>query len=366
MNSYERVMAVLKGKLPDRVPIFELMIDSKVIQGILPGSNYADFVEAMDIDIVVTPTPSRMYSLNKIGEKDGMTIYQSEWGEKRIDTGDIVTIPYEHPIKNHTDWENFHLPDADEPGRLTVLKEYVKRFKGKRAIACHLHDSFNYPSYLFGMEQLFLNMVLEPGWVKEVITACTNHCVRMVELAVHSGADIILFGDDVGGKVGPLMSPDHYREFFLPGLIAVTQKAKEMGAKVFKHTDGNVTSLLPMFIDAGIDAFHPSDPSAGMDIVGVKRNYGNRLVVIGGMDTGEPLCNWSVAQIVDEVQRRIKELAPGGGWMIASSNSIHSGVKPDNYHAMIAATRVYGNYTSLGKSFNPDLEAGIGKIPIIL
>jgi len=364
MNSRERVMAVLDRKILDRVPVFELMIDPKVIQKIMPGRSYVDLVDALDLDTIISPTPSKMYNLNKVGEKDGMDVVQSEWGEKRINTGDMVAIPYEHPIKNHADWERYQVPDADKPSRLAVLQDYVQRYKGQRAIICHLHDSFNYPSYLFGMDQLFLNMVLEPDWVKEVIAACNAHCVRLVELAVKAGADIIVFGDDVGGKSGPLMSPSHYHEFFLPGLVAVTQKAKELGARVFKHTDGNVNSLLPMFIEAGIEAFHPSDPSAGMDIVEVKEKYGNQLIVLGGMDTGEPLCEWSVPQIVEEVRKRICELAQDGGWMIASSNSIHSGVKPENYHAMVTAAHVYGNYSSLNEPISLEFENNIGKIPI--
>jgi uroporphyrinogen decarboxylase len=342
------------------------MIDPVVIEGILPGGTYEDLVEALDIDVVVTPTASRMYTLEEVGEKDGQSIYQTEWGEKRIDTGEMVTIPYEHPLKTRADWESYQVPDPDKPGRLSVLYSYVERFKGHRAIGCHLHDSFNYPSYLFGMEQLFLNMIMDPGWVKEVVAACNTHCVRMVELAVQAGADFIMFGDDVGGKAGPLMSPAHYEEFFLPGLVAVAQKAHELGAHVFKHTDGNVYDLLNMFIEAGVEAFHPSDPSAGMDIVEVKREYGGQLAVLGGMDTGDPLCHWSAGQVVTEVQKRIDELAVGGGWMIASSNTIHSSVRPENYHAMVMATRTYGWYGSLGQAINPALESSIGKIPISL
>jgi len=364
MNSKERVMAVLDGQEPDRVPIFEFMIDPAVIAGILPGGTYPDLVDAMDIDVAITHTASMMYSLEKVGEKNGHPIYQTEWGEKRMNTGDMVTIPIEHPIKSHADWESYQVPDPDKPGRLAELVSLVGRFKGKRAVGCHLHDSFSYPSYLFGMDQLFLNMIMDSGWVKEVITACSAHCVRMVELAVQAGADFILFGDDVGGKAGPLMSPAHYREFFLPGLAAAAGKAREKGARVFKHTDGNVTSLLEMFIEAGVEAFHPSDPSAGMDIVAVKKKYGDQLAVLGGMDTGDPLCYWPMPQVVNEVKRRIAELAPGGGWMIASSNTIHSGVKPENYHAMVMATRTYGCYASLGQAIDLQLEESIGQIPI--
>jgi uroporphyrinogen decarboxylase len=364
MTPYERMMAAFRREATDRVPIFEAMIDPKVVTGILPGGTYVDLVDALDIDCVVTPTPSMMYNLEYVGDRGDMRIYRSEWGELRAATAELVTIPIEHPLKTHADWEAYQVPIADRPGRMDLLVTLVERFKGKRAVGCHLHDSFTYPSYLFGMTDLFMNLITEPDWVKEVIAACSEHCVQMVELAVNAGADFIMFGDDVGAGSGPMMSPAHYEEFFLPGFAAVVAKAHELGAYVLKHTDGNVTRLLDMFADAGIDAFHPSDPSSGMEIAETKRVYGDRFVVAGGIDTGDPLSHWPVKDLVAEVRRRIRQLAPGGGWMIASSNSIHSSVRPENYQALVMATRTYGNYGHLDEAIDPALEARIGKVPL--
>lgn len=364
MTSLARVQAVFRREEPDRVPIFEFMIDPAVVQGILPGATYPDLVDALDIDCVVTPTPSRMYRLERIGEQKGKPLFRTEWGELRVDTGEMVTMPVAHPLQAYADWEAYELPDPDAPGRLDALKKLVARFKGRRAVGCHLHDSFTYPSYLFGMTELFMKLILEPGWVKEVIAACVAHNCRMVELVAEVGADFVMFGDDVGGKSGPLMSPAHYEDFFLPGLAEVTRVAHENGLSVVKHTDGNIGSLLPMFAEAGIDAFHPSDPSAGMDIVQVKADFGDRFAVCGGIDTGDPLSHWPISDLVDEVRRRIAELAPGGGWMIASSNTVHSSVKPENYHAMVMATRTYGHTGHLNEPIDPALEASIGQIPV--
>jgi uroporphyrinogen decarboxylase len=364
MTPYERVMAAFRREEPDRVPIFEAMIDTKVVAGILPGGTYPDLVDALDIDCAVTPTPSKMYNLEFVGTRDDLRIYRSEWGELRAATAELVTIPIEYPIQTRADWEAYTVPDADRPGRFDDLTALVKRFKGRRAVGCHLHDSFSYPSYLFGMTDLFMNLITDPDWVKEVVAACSAHCVRMVELAVAGGADFIMFGDDVGSGSGPMMSPAHYEEFFLPGLAAVVAKAHERGAYVLKHTDGNVDSLLDMFAEVGIDAFHPSDPSSGMEISDVKRRYGDRFTVCGGIDTGDPLSNWPVDELVAEVRRRIRELAPGGGWMIASSNSVHSSVRPENYQALVMATRTYGNYGHLDEAVDPALEARIGRIGV--
>jgi uroporphyrinogen decarboxylase len=364
MTARERVLAVLQGELPDRVPVFEPMIDPSVVRGILPTGDYADLVDALDIDCVVTSTPSTLYNLTLVEDSDQRRVYRSEWGEMRVDTGDLVTIPISYPIASRLDWEQYQPPDPDRVGRFDALDRLVTRFKGVRAIVCHLHDSFTYPSYLLGMQELFTQMIEDPTWIKEIIATCSAHCARMVELAVEHGADIVMFGDDVGGKSGPLMSPRHYEEFFLPGLVEVTRVAHEHGAKVLKHTDGNVTALLDMFAEAGIDAFHPSDPSAGMDIAEVKRRYADRFVVCGGIDNADPLCSWSVADLVKEVRRRIAELAPGGRWMIASSNSVHSGARPANYHALVLATRTYGNYGRLNDALSPELEYSIGRVPI--
>ncbi len=364
MNAYERVMAVFHKQVPDRVPIFEFMIDPKVIHGILPGGTYLDLAEALDIDCVSSCTPSRMYNLQFVRNDGNTPLYRTEWGEIRASTGEMVMIPVDHPLKTYADWETYQVPDPDKPGRFDDLKAIVARYKGKRAICAHLHDSFSHPAYIFGMSELFINLILEPDWVKEVVAACTAHSLRMIELAVAAGADFILTGDDVGGKSGPMMSPAHYEKFFLPGLAAVVQKAHDLGVPFVKHTDGNVDRLLPMFVEAGIDAFHPSDPSAGMDIAKVKQQYADRFLVCGGIDTGDPLISWPMPTLVKEVRRRIDELAPGGRWMIASSNTVHASVRPQNYHAMVMAIRTYGNYGCLNQPISAEMEAAIGKIPL--
>ncbi|MCJ7519008.1 MAG: hypothetical protein MUO42_04970 [Anaerolineaceae bacterium] len=364
-TALERVKSVFRREQPsDRVPIFELIIDPITINGIMPGATYEDLVEALDIDCVVSPTPSRMYGKEIIGYNGDFPIFKTEWGETRETTRECVAIPIDHPIKTHADWERYQIPDPEKPGRLDELKALVKRFKGKRAIGANIHDSLNYPEYLFGLESLMMNLILEPDWVKEVIEACNKHTTRLAELVVEAGADFVVLSDDFGGKSGPLMSVKHFVEFFLPGLEEVAHAAKQKGANVAKHSDGNITSLLPYFIEAGIEAFHPSDPSAGMDIVKIKQEFGDRLAVFGGIDTGDPLSNWPVDQLVAEVRKRIRELAPGGGWAISSSNTVHSSVKPENYHALVMATRTYGNYANLDNPINLDIEMSIGKIPI--
>jgi uroporphyrinogen decarboxylase len=363
MTGRERFLAALRRAVPDRVPIWETAINPRVIQELLPGAGYADFVQAMGFDGVLTSTPSSLYSSEVVGEKDGTRLVRTEWGETRAVTAEVVPIPVDHPVKTRQEWARYRVPDAHTPGRLQQLDDLVARFKGQKAIGVHLHDAFSYPTYILGMSELFLIAYEDPGWLHEIVDATVEHNVQMVGSAAAKGADYVLLGDDYGSTKGPLMSPQHFERFFLPGLARVVRAAKQASLYVIKHTDGNVASILPMMIEAGIDAFHPSDPSAGMDIVQTKQQYGDRLCVAGGIDCGDPLCRWPVEALIGEVRRRIRELAPGGGWIIASSNSIHSTVRPEAYAAMLWAARAFGQTDNLDRYTPvPELETRFGLV----
>ncbi len=357
MKGRDRFLATLRREAVDCVPIFETVIHPAVIQGLMPGATYADFADALGLDCVVTSTPSSLYRQEVVSEEDGRQLIRTEWGELRARTAELVPIPVDFPVKSRRDWETYTLPDPDAPGRLEQLEHLVARFKGEKAIGVHLHDAFNYPAYILGMTGLFTAMYEDPGLVHDVVAATVEHNVHMVDNAAALGADFVLLGDDYGGRSGPLMSPTHFREFFLPGFKRVVRAAKEAGLYVVKHTDGQVTSLLEPMIEAGIDAFHPSDPSAGMDIVQVKATFGDRIAVAGGIDCGEPLSAWPLQRLVQEVRRRIRQLAPGGGWLIASSNAVFSGTRPENYAALVWAARAFGQYDNLDR-YTPvsDLE----------
>jgi uroporphyrinogen decarboxylase len=99
-----------------------------------------------------------------------------------------------------------------------------------------------------------------------------------------------------------------------------------------------------MLVESGIDAINPMEPDAGMDIGEVKRKYGGRLCLVGNIDCGYLLSRASVEEVTETVKKCILEAAFGGGFIMSSSNSIHSSVKPENYVAMIEATHRYGNY----------------------
>jgi uroporphyrinogen decarboxylase len=346
MNNKERAITALGRAVPDMVPIFELHIDPRVIRGICPECSYEDFVQMFDFDIVMTGTPSDNYRMELIDEES--KTYRDEWGVVRRFSKQTVSFPMEGPIKSEKDLDNYTPPDPRDPYRFRGLIRLLERFKGQKLIGMHVHDSFSYPTYLRGMDNLLLDVIERPGLVRKLVRIGVDHTKALMKKARNLGVELFVFGDDYAGNTGPLMSPTHFKEFFLPGLKEVVDTAKELKAYTIKHTDGNIGLILEMIISTGIDALHPIDPEAGMNISSIKERYGSEICVVGNIDTGKILSESNQEFVEKEVQKTIREVAPGGGFIISSANSIHAQVKPENYATMLRAARKYGNYAKLG------------------
>jgi uroporphyrinogen decarboxylase len=225
------------------------------------------------------------------------------------------------------------------------LKEIVKRFKGDKAIIFLGHEVFEFSSYLLGgMDNLFPKYITDPEFVKRLSEIVWSYQSKILENAAKEGVDILLTGDDYAGHRGPLMSPIHFEEFVFPYLRKAVGVAKKYNLPFIKHTDGNLWKIIDMIVNAGIDALHPIEPLAGMDIGEIKEKYGHKIVVVGNVDCSHVLPRGNKEEIVEAVKETIAKASPGGGHILSSSNSIHPGVKPENYKYMLEAARDYGQY----------------------
>jgi uroporphyrinogen decarboxylase len=119
--------------------------------------------------------------------------------------------------------------------------------------------------------------------------------------------------------------------------------AHNAGMPFILHSDGKLWSVLDDLISLGLDALHPIEPKA-MDINRVKQRYGDQLALFGNIDLSYTLTRGTPDEVREEVRRRIRDLAPGGGYAVGSSNSIAHYVPLENYNAMREATFEYGRY----------------------
>jgi uroporphyrinogen decarboxylase len=173
-----------------------------------------------------------------------------------------------------------------------------------------------------GFERFFLRLVDDAAFVQRLLAVRTEWCIAMYQKAASLGAEVLVLGDDAAHGGGPMISPSMWRRFILPCHRRILDA---LDVPVIWHSDGNTEALLPMAIEAGFVGIHGVDVVAGMDLVKMKREYGQSLVLVGNVDA-RVLFGSDLEAVRGEVDRCIAQGAPGGGYMISSCNSICEGM----------------------------------------
>ena len=343
MNSYERVVAALEHRQPDRVPYVESVIDEHLMQALLPGCDYFQFNEWLGMDSVGQNRSSwSRDNVEYIDKEKGL--FRDKWGVIRAFGPESTPAPVEGPIKRPEDLKTYTPPDPNADDVLGAIPQIVARYKGKKAITALCRDAFFNPAFLRGTTQFLMDMIENPELVRDLIEVTLSYDIPAMQRVVKAGVDVVIFGDDYADKNSTLMSPRHFKQFVLPGLKRCVDAAHEAGAYVVKHTDGNIMAILDMIVETGIDGLNPLEPVAGMDIAFLKQRYGDRIALIGNIDCGHLLCRAPIEEVRRVTRETIRVAAPGGGFCLSSSNSIHSSVNPGNFMAMIETWRECREY----------------------
>jgi len=341
LTSVERIFKALDRQEPDVVPTMEIFIDPKVRNAILPDASYEDFVDFMDLDaIVITDVANERFEVLDETKR----ILRDKWGVIKRSTGELDAFPIEAPIKSEKDLDNYIPPDPDLPWRYDELRAAVKRFKGQRAVVAFLIDVFYAVDEMRGMADHYMDVIRNPDLIEQLNQIVLDYNLRYIRNCIEVGADIVWIGGDYATNFGPVLSPKLMERFAIGPLKAQIDLCKRRGIRTIKHTDGNIESIFDMLIKTGLDGIHPIDPVAGMDIGKAKAEYGDRVCLVGNIDCAQ-LLSWGTEEEVRQaVKECIAKAGVGGGLICASSNTIHSGVNPENYLAMVSAIRKYGTY----------------------
>ena len=235
--------------------------------------------------------------------------------------------------------ENYPWPDVQYL-QFTNIINYIKQFPDKAIFTGLWSAFFHIVSDFFGMENYFVKMYTDP----EVVEAVTEHVVSYYEQAndlfftqLGDAADIFFFGNDLGSQIDLLMSPELFQKFVLPGIKRLTAVAKKHNKKVLLHSCGSIDRVIPMLIDAGVDALHPLQARAkGMDAATLSKLYKNDLTFVGGVDTQDLLVHATPQQIKEEVYR-LKELFGPNFVVSPSHEALLPNVPLENVIAMSEA-----------------------------
>jgi uroporphyrinogen-III decarboxylase len=197
-----------------------------------------------------------------------------------------------------------------------------------------------FPAMLsLGLETFSLALYDNRRFVETVMDIYFGWTQVMVEHVCQMGFDAIVSTDDLAFKTQPFFSPKIFREMVVPRYKRVVEK---ISIPWFIHSDGNIEPLLEDFLALGICGVHPNEKGA-MDIRQIKKKYGDQVCLLGNVDLN--LLAAGTWQEVDaEVRGLIRDVAPGGGYIVTSGNSLAGYLKPENVLVLSRAVLKYGRY----------------------
>jgi uroporphyrinogen decarboxylase len=179
---------------------------------------------------------------------------------------------------------------------------------------------------------MLMGMGLDPDWVRDMCNVYSELTINLMEVlfAGEGKPDGIWFFEDMGFKFKPFMSPSMYKEIILPAHKRTFDYAHSLGLAVIVHSCGFVEPLVPGLIEAGMDCLQAMEVKAGMDLVRLKRTYGDKIAFMGGMDVRTLVSN-DFDAVRAELNNKLPIAREGGGYCLHSDHSIPDQVEYDTY-----------------------------------
>jgi uroporphyrinogen decarboxylase len=377
MNSRQRVVTALEHREPDRVPFdctfgyvaysqLEKYLGFKPEQEVYPGGPWLNvrppvaFLQELQIDLYYLGLMG--WSGSRVFEY-GMDSYQDEWGVRYHKVENPSGLHYEfsgHPLAGATikNLEDYPWPDPTDPVLVEGLEEKARWLYENTDFALvgkFSNSIFEHSFMLRGMEQLYMDLSLDPDFVGALMERLTDIAIGLVKVGLEACGKYLqilrLAGDDMGHQRGTLLNPKMFREMVKPRFARLYREAKRLflqynpNGKLMAHTDGDVYPLIPDYIEMGLDVLNPVQPYvAEMEHDKLKHEFGGRLAFHGGIDLQKVLPFGTPEQVRAEAVKVMRDLGSGGGYILAPTHYLLPDVPPQNVIALRDAVMECGGY----------------------
>lgn len=241
------------------------------------------------------------------------------------------------PVETREEFRQFRKerfrPNLEErigPNYKELLSSYKNRDCPLIIIADRWGGFFGGVRAMVGVERACYLFYDDPAFLEEMMDSIADFLIEMMEqILQYTDVDVFGFWEDMAFKTGPLVGPQLYRKFAYPRYKRVVDFLRSKGVKYISlDSDGNIYSLIPIWLDAGINVLYPFEVQAGMDVVKVRKEFGKELRMWGGIDK-RALAKGKEA--IDEELRRVEGLVKEGGYIPCPDHSIPPDVSYENY-----------------------------------
>lgn len=353
--------ALLRLGEPDRVPLAEAGVDRGIKQAVLgrPLLSLADevaFWHVAGYDFVPVNVGVRlMLNLGHdpdfdAGDRAAALDAVRLRGHALYGVDDVVererawAQEHEGVVTNWEQFERFPWPTADEFDRMETVREVGRLLPpGMKAVIYQGHiltpvwELMGFETFCFALTE---NPDLVTAMFERVGRTQFEIFSRLIELPEVGAA---WMPDDIAYTEGLIIAPEHVRRWLFPWYRRMGDVCRGLGKPLIYHSDGRLFEVMEDIIACGFNALHPIEPKA-MDIRRLKRQYGDRLCLMGNLDLGYTLTRGTPREVVEETLGLLRDVAPGGGYCVGSSNSVPEYVPVPNYNAMRETVLRHGHY----------------------
>jgi uroporphyrinogen decarboxylase len=352
MTTHERYTRMFAHQEADRVPIIDGPWASTIERWQAEGMpKDVSFVDYFDLDHVVGigADNSPRYPEKVLEETETYKTYTSKWGVTMRQWKHAASTPefIDFTIVDPESW-------AKAKARMTPTRDRIdwKRleanYAGWRKKGYWIEAGFWFGfdvthSWMVGTERLLMAMVEHPEWCVDMFAHELEMNMRLFDMVWDAGYrfDSIRWPDDMGYKQNQFFSVGMYRELLKPVHRRAVEWAHAKGIQAHLHSCGDINPLVPELIEIGIDALNPLEVKAGMDPVALKRKYGDKLVLHGGINA----VLWDKpAQIRAEMERVMPAMKRDGGYIFSSDHSVPSSVSLEDFRQITMLAKELGRY----------------------
>ena len=350
MTHREHFLAAMRRQSGARVPFYFELCESKR-QELRQRYGTDNEVLAFDMPIrsVFLPPPQVMPDYTRYHEHPETLSFIDEWGVGHQRGSVAHFTRFVSPMARFTSpaqVEAYPFPDLLNEDRWADVRRQVEDAHAQgRAAVFYAVQVFEPAWYLRGLGNLLMDFLTDEDMARACMDKMCRIQCEIAARAAATGADMVMFGDDVGTQKALMVGEDIWRQWIKPATAATIAAAKAVNPQVLAmyHSDGVIDPIIPELIEIGVEVLNPVQPEC-MDPVAVKKQYGHALSFLGTIGTQSVMPFGTAQQVRDTVARMIETVGAGGGLAIAPTHMVEPEVPWENLEALVQAVRDYGGY----------------------
>lgn len=269
---------------------------------------------------------------------------RSEWGFSWVRLDETMGQPFSYLLETWEQLAQLRVPDPHASWRFAGSKEFLEQYPDRYRLASLGLSGFTTMWCLRGFEQLMLDIAASPERVQALAEIVFGFEEELMTELPELGFDGVSLFDDWGTQKGLLISPQTWREVFKHHYVHQFELAHRLGLHVYFHSCGNIQSIIPDLIEAGVDILNISQPNP-YDIAELGRRFGGKLCFICPVSYQTTSLSGTRGEIFADVRMLTEHLGAFNGGLIGYVEEYHSiGMSQANYEACAEAFSVLGGY----------------------